>query len=367
MFYSVKDLNIFKNKTVIITGHTGFKGSWLSLWLRILGAKVVGLSINVPSKPSHFEAIKLRNKISHKKIDIRNLKLLKKIFKKYQPNYVFHLAAQSLVKRSYSDPIYTWQTNTIGTLNVLESLKELKKACIAVIITSDKSYKNLEIKRGYKENDILGGKDPYSASKASAELAIQSHISSYFQAKKTKVLIGVARAGNVIGGGDWSQDRLIPDCVKSWSKNKKVLIRNPKSTRPWQHVLEAVGGYLILAANIKKNRKLHGEVFNFGPRNSNNYQVISLVKLMKKYWKKISWKIVNKNKKKFYESNLLKLNCNKAKTYLKWKSILSFSETIYMTANWYKNYYSQPQKIYETSFRHIKEYEKLLKKRLFKN
>ena len=358
--------NFFYNKTVIVVGHTGFKGSWLSLWLRILGAKVVGLSINVPSKPSHFEAIKLRNKISHKKIDIRNLKLLKIIFKKYQPDYVFHLAAQSLVKRSYSDPIYTWQTNTIGTLNVLESLKELKKACIAVIITSDKSYRNLEIKRGYKENDILGGKDPYSASKASAELAIQSHISSYFPPKKTKVLIGVARAGNVIGGGDWSQDRLIPDCVKSWSKNKKVLIRNPKSTRPWQHVLEAVGGYLIFAAKIKKNRKLHSEVFNFGPRNSNNYQVIRLVKLMKKYWKKISWKIVNKDKKSFFESNLLKLNSNKAKTKLKWKCILSFAESIYMVTNWYKSYYSKPKEIYNTSFNQIKEYENLLKKRSIK-
>ena len=218
----------FHNKTVIVIGHTGFKGSWLSLWLRILGAKVVGLSINIPSKPSHFEVIKLRNKISHKRIDIRNLKLLKKNFKKHQPDYVFHLAAQSLVKKSYSDPIYTWQTNTIGTLNVLESLKELKKRCIAVIITSDKIYRNLEIKRGYKENDILGGKDPYSASKASAELAIQSHISSFFPQKKTKVLIGIARAGNVIGGGDWAEDRLIPDILRAFEKSTLL----PENKRP---------------------------------------------------------------------------------------------------------------------------------------
>ena len=214
----------FYNKTVIVIGHTGFKGSWLSLWLKILEAKVIGISINIFPDQSHFKAIKLQNKIKHIKMDIRNLKLLKKTFKKYQPDYVFHLAAQALVKKSYSDPTYTWTTNTIGTLNVLESLKELKKKCIAVIITSDKSYKNLEIKRGYKEDDILGGKDPYSASKASAELAIQSHISSFFPAQKTKVLIGIARAGNVVGGGDWSEGRLIPDCVKSWAKNKKVLI-----------------------------------------------------------------------------------------------------------------------------------------------
>ena len=354
----------FKNKKVLVTGHTGFKGSWLTSCLVLLGAKVIGLSINVPSNPSHFKAINLQNKINHKKMDIRNLKLLKKIFKKYQPDYVFHLAAQSLVKKSYSDPTYTWETNTIGTLNVLESLREIKKNCVAVIITSDKSYKNLEIKRGYKESDILGGKDPYSASKASAELAIQSYISSFFPLKKTKVLIGIARAGNVIGGGDWSENRIIPDCVKSWSKNKKVLIRNPKSTRPWQHVLEVVWGYLLLSLSLKKNKKLHGEAFNFGPNHKKNYSVMSLVKLMRKNWKDISWKMIRKNEKNFYESNLLKLNCNKAKTKLKWKSVLSFHETINMVADWYKSYYSKPKKIYKTSFYQIREYEKLLKKRL---
>ena len=356
----------FKNKTVLVTGHTGFKGSWLSLWLKILGAKVVGLSINIPTIPSNFKVLKLESKINHKRLDVRNLKLLKKVFKKYQPDYVFHLAAQSLVKKSYSNPTYTWETNTIGTLNVLESLREIKKNCVAVLVTSDKSYRNLEIKRGYHENDILGGKDPYSASKASAELAIQSHLSSFFPPKKTKVLIGIARAGNVIGGGDWSEDRLIPDCVKSWSKNKKAVIRNPQSTRPWQHVLEAVCGYLLLASNLKKNKKLHGEAFNFGPNYTKNYKVIFLVQLMRKYWKKISWKVVNKGKKSFHESNLLKLNCNKAKTNLKWKCILSFTETINMVTDWYKSYYSKPKKIYKTSFNQIREYEKLLKKRSIK-
>ena len=357
---------LFKNKKVLITGHTGFKGSWLTSWLLLLGAKVTGLSINVPSNPSHFKVIRLKDKINHKKIDIRNLELLKKTFKKYQPDYVFHLAAQSLVKKSYSDSIYTWETNTIGTLNVLESLREIKKKCIAVLITSDKSYKNLEIKRGYHENDLLGGNDPYSASKASAELAIQSHISSFFPLQKTKVIIGIARAGKVIGGGDWSENRLIPDCVKSWSKNKRVLIRNPRSTRPWQHVLEVACGYLFLASSLKKNKILHGEAFNFGPNNTKNYSVMFLVKLMKKYWKAVSWKIVKKNKKSFSESNLLKLNCNKAKFILKWKCILSFKETINMVADWYKNYYLKKEKIHETSFSQIKAYERLLKNRLIK-
>ena len=358
--------NAFRNKKIIVTGHTGFKGSWLSFWLKTLGAKVIGLSINIPSNPSHFKATKIQNKIIHKNIDIRNLKLLKKTFKKYQPDYVFHLAAQSLVKKSYIDPIYTWTTNTIGTLNVLESLRELNKNCAAVIITSDKSYKNLEIKRGYKENDILGGKDPYSGSKAAAELAIQSYISSFFPKKNTRVSIGIARAGNVIGGGDWSNDRLIPDCVKAWSKNKKILIRNPKSTRPWQHVLEAISGYLFFALSLKKNKQFHGEAFNFGPNNAKNYNVIFLVKLMKKNWRKISWKLDNKSKKVFYESNLLKLNCNKAKVNLKWKSILSFKETINMVSDWYKNYYSKKKNPHEISFNQIKKYEKLLKKRSMK-
>ena len=357
-------MNNFKNKKVLITGHTGFKGSWLSAWLILLGAKVIGLSINIPSTPSHFKASGLKNKLIHQKVDIRNLQNLKKIFRKHKPDYVFHLAAQALVTKSFSNPIYTWETNTIGTLNVLESLREINKECVAVLITSDKSYKNLEIKRGYKENDLLGGKDPYSASKASAEFAIQSYISSYFSTKKNKVKIGIARAGNVIGGGDWSADRLIPDCVKSWSKNKKVIIRNPKSTRPWQHVLEAVYGYLIFATNLKKNRKLHGEVFNFGPNNKKNYDVIDLVKQMKKYWKKVSWRIINKNN--FFESNLLKLNSNKSKNQLKWKCILSFEETINMVAQWYKNYYLNPTKIQKISFDQIKEYEKILKKRSIK-
>jgi len=356
-------ISLFKNKTVLVTGHTGFKGSWLTSWLVLLGAKVIGLSIDVPTNPSFFKATGLKYKIKHKKVDIRNLENLKANFKKYKPDYVFHLAAQALVKKSYLNPIYTWTSNTIGTLNVLESLRYVNKKCIAVIITSDKSYKNLEIKRGYKENDILGGKDPYSASKASAELVIQSYISSFFPLKKTKVLIGIARAGNVIGGGDWSENRLIPDCVKAWSKNKKVLIRNPNSTRPWQHVLEAIWGYLLLAAKLKKNKKFHGEAFNFGPNYSANHNVISLVKLIKKHWKNTSWVVVKEKKKKFYESNLLKLNSNKAKINLKWNCVLSFNETISMVASWYRDYYSKSKNMYSISLNQIKQYQEFLKKR----
>jgi len=257
----------------------------------------------------------------------------------------------------------TWSTNAIGTINVLEALRVLKKKCIAVIITSDKAYENLEIKRGYHEGDRLGGKDPYSASKASADIAIRSFISSYFSHKNNRVFIATARAGNVIGGGDWSSNRLIPDCVRSWSKKKKVLIRNPHSTRPWQHVLEVVYGYITLAINLNKNPKLHGEAFNFGPANHQNYKVISVVKLMKKYWKDVSWKLYKNNNKNFKESSLLKLNSRKAKRNLKWRSVLTFNENISLVANWYKKFYLNSRHINELTSGQIEFYQKILNKR----
>ena len=362
-FSNYNNLNFFKGKKVLITGHTGFKGSWLTAWLKKLGAKIMGISIDIPSHPSHFIAAKIGKDIISKKIDIRDLKKLKKNIKQFQPDYVFHLAAQSLVSKSYKDPIKTWSTNVQGTLNILESLRTIKKKCVAVIITSDKSYKNLELKRGYRENDILGGKDPYSASKASAELVIKSYIESFFPIKKTKVKIGIARAGNVIGGGDWAENRLIPDCVRSWSKGKKAIIRNPNSTRPWQHVLEAVSGYLYLGINLDKNIKLHGEAFNFGPNTSKDYSVLSLVKTMQVFWKDVVWKIYKGKGVKFYESNLLKLNCKKAKQKLKWVSILNFRETIQMVSEWYKNYYLKKNKMDQLTFKQIKNYEFLVKKR----
>ena len=233
---------IFKNKKILITGHTGFKGTWLTFWLKNVGANICGVSKDIPTNPSFFKTLKLKNKIINHRIDIRNLPALKKIVKNFKPDFVFHLAAQSLVKKSYYDPTNTFTTNTIGTCNLLESLRYLKNKCNAVIITSDKSYKNIEILRGYKESDQLGGYDPYSASKGCAEFIIQSYIKSFFK-KKKNIRIGITRAGNVIGGGDWSDDRIVPDCFKSWSLNKKVLIRNPNTTRPWQHVLEVISGY----------------------------------------------------------------------------------------------------------------------------
>ena len=358
--------NIFRNKKIIVTGHTGFKGSWLSLWLHTLGANIIGISKDIPTKPSHFESIDLKKRIKNLKINICDYKKLSNAFKAHQPDFVFHLAAQALVKRSYSNPIETWQTNTIGTLNVLESLKLIKKDVCAVIITSDKSYKNIEISRGYKENDLLGGKDPYSASKGSAEFVIQSYINSYFFKKKNNVFISVARAGNVIGGGDWSSDRLIPDCMKSYSKNKPVEIRNPYSTRPWQHVLDIIYGYLTLCSTLYKNKKIHGEVFNFGPSKKSNFTVLYILTKIKNILPNLKWKTFEK-RNTFYESKLLKLNSNKAKLKLGWNSILTIGESIKLVSEWYNNFYNKKNRnkkkeLYNFSVSQINYYTKKLKK-----
>tara|TARA_A100001015_G_C15044050_1_gene742095 strand:- start:2415 stop:3476 length:1062 start_codon:yes stop_codon:yes gene_type:complete len=345
--------NHYSNKKVLVTGHTGFKGSWLVLWLKTLGAEIYGISNNYPTYPCNFKVLKLKKKINHKILDLRDLKKVKSHILKIKPDYIFHLAAQSLVKLSYKDPINTFSTNIMGTCNLLESIKHLKNKCNVVIITSDKSYKNMEIKRGYKENDLLGGTDPYSASKGSAELLIKSYYESFLKFKKN-IRISISRAGNVIGGGDWSKDRILPDCVKAWSKGKQVIIRNPKSTRPWQHVIEVIFGYLVLAINLKKNQKLNGEAFNFGPKNSQDKNVISLLREIKTNWNSVKWKI--KKNKTFKESTLLKLNSLKSRKKLRWSNKLTFEETIKLTIDWYKKYYSKGD-ILDYTISQIKNYE----------
>jgi CDP-glucose 4,6-dehydratase len=353
----------FKGKKVVITGHTGFKGSWLTIWLLHLGAKVVGISKDIPTKPSNFLLNQLKKKINHQIFDINNKKKLQKLINIHKPDFIFHLAAQSLVKKSYSKPSLTFETNSFGTLNLLEVLKDYKakKICSVVIITSDKSYKNLELNRGYKEDDILGGHDPYSASKACAELIIQSYFNS-FLVKNKNLRISVARAGNVIGGGDWSENRLIPDCIRSIDKKRKLLIRFPKSTRPWQHVFEAIYGYMLLAINQKKDKTINGNVFNFGPNNKSSITVIELVRKIKSKWESLKWKIVDV-KKKEYESKLLKLNSTKVFKIIKWKCYLNANQTIDLVINWYK-YFLDKKKInmYKYSIYQIKEFEKIVQK-----
>lgn len=349
----------FKNKKVLITGNTGFKGSWLSLWMYHYGANVMGIANSIPSKPSNFKVLNLNKKIKCKKIDIRDSKKLLKVIKTFKPDYIFHLAAEAIVKRAYENPKRTWEINTIGTINILESLKHLKNNVASVIITSDKVYKNFELNRGYKENDILGGLDPYSASKAAADYAVQSYINNGLSSKKN-LKIAIARAGNVIGGGDWSFSRIIPDCVRSWSKNKPVKIRNPNSTRPWQHVLDVLYGYIILAVILKKNKKVNGEAFNFGPRIEKKREVINVVKAMQKYWPRS--KIIVKKEKIFKESKLLQLNSAKAKKILKWNCSMNLKQTINLTINWYKKYYFSPQNLFSYSMEQIKNYENSVKK-----
>ena len=333
----MEDLSVFKNSNVLITGHTGFKGSWLTCILLELGAKITGVSIDIPTTPSNFVVMGLQDKINHIKSDITNTQKLKKIIDERQPDFIFHLAAQPLVRKSINKPLETWNSNTLGTISLLESIKNLKKNCTVVFITSDKVYKNKEWAWGYRETDTLGGFDPYSASKASAELAINSYVKTYFN--NSNIRIGVGRAGNVIGGGDWGSDRIVPDCIKSWSQNKHVNIRSPLSTRPWQHVLEPIFGYLIFALKLSTDISLHGEAFNFGPSDRNNHSVSDLVNEMSKYWNKVLWRDVSSNENVINESNLLKLNCDKAKMYLSWEAVWDFATTVKHTSSWYKSFY----------------------------
>jgi CDP-glucose 4,6-dehydratase len=348
--------NLYKGKTVLITGHTGFKGSWLASWLKILGANVIGIALSPSTQPSHYACIQLSNEINDLRVDIRDKDALEAAILSAEPDFIFHLAAQALIKKSYENPLETWHTNLIGTLNILETIRKLNKPCAAVLITSDKCYENVEWVWGYRETDAMGGIDPYSASKGAAELAIHSHIRSFFPKENTKVRIASARAGNVIGGGDWSESRIVPDCVKSWAIGDKVKLRNPNSTRPWQHVLEPLSGYLSLALNLYLDDSLHGESFNFGPQSNSNFSVLNLAQEMSKHWDKVSWVDESHLNINQYEAGLLKLNCDKALHYLNWRSILSFNETVKITAEWYKAYYLNPEQIYKITQTQIYEY-----------
>ncbi len=267
--------NIFRDKKIIVTGNTGFKGAWLSTWLHQMGAKLTGISKDIPSTPSLFGELGLAGKMDHHFNNICDLPAMKRLFRDTKPDFVFHLAAQPIVSVSYDDPIDTFQTNVIGTANILEALRSLDHPCYAVMITSDKCYDNVEWVWGYREHDALGGKDPYSASKGAAELIIKTYFHSYFNKPGSPVKLVAARAGNVIGGGDWALNRIVPDCVRAWSEKQAVKIRNPHSTRPWQHVLEPLSGYLRAAQVLAEQKTaIHGEPFNFGPNSDQNHTVL---------------------------------------------------------------------------------------------
>jgi CDP-glucose 4,6-dehydratase len=365
----INDLSkIFYGKKVLITGHTGFKGSWLAIWLKHLGANVSGISLDIPSQPSHFITTNLSEQIDDYRVDICNSGAVKEIIEKIKPEFIFHLAAQSLVRLSYENPIETFKTNALGSINILDALRSIDYPLIAVMITSDKVYDNVEWAWGYRENDRLGGKDPYSASKGMTELAIRSYINSFFSSPESNIKIAVTRAGNVIGGGDWAVDRIVPDCMNSWSNGKVVDIRNPDATRPWQHVLEPLRGYLLLAAKLSSNRSLHGEAYNFGPSANQNHSVRELIDSMSTYWESVRWNDTSNSQSDFYEAGLLKLNCDKALFELKWQPILEFRETVKMTIEWYRYFYdNSPKSMLNFSKSQIEEYSKLSIERNFES
>lgn len=329
---------VYEGKKVLVTGNTGFKGSWLSLWLLEMGADVYGLSNDVPGETCMFNQLSLEQKIHHFWADVRDAGKVQEIIHEIQPDFVFHLAAQALVSVSYDAPLDTISTNVMGTANVLEALRLENPNCTAVIITSDKCYDNVEWVWGYKESDHMGGKDIYSGSKGAAEIVFKSYFHSFFQKESCNVRLCTARAGNVIGGGDWALDRIIPDCIRSWSKGLPVEIRSPKATRPWQHVLEPLSGYLTLGQKLSQDKSLHGQSYNFGPQAENNHTVVELLSAVGEIFgmpEGVQPYTITGNVP-FHEAGLLKLNCDKALFFLQWTPTLDYSELIRFTSEWYK-------------------------------
>ena len=332
---------LYAGKRVLVTGHTGFKGTWLSTWLLRLGATVAGLSDCVPTEPSMFEQTGLAGRIEHHFGDVRDLATVRELIAGFQPDFVFHLAAQAIVSTSYSDPLATIATNVIGTANVLEALRLLNPDCVAVLVTSDKCYENVEQVWGYKETDQVGGRDIYSGSKGAAEVIIHSYVESFFRAEHCRVRVATGRAGNVIGGGDWARDRIVVDCMRSWSAGAAVEIRSPSATRPWQHVLEPLSGYLTLGAALARDPGLHGESFNFGPRAEQNRTVLQLLDDLSRAWHEQApqpcYRVTANIP--FHEAGLLKLNCDKALFHLQWEANLPYAELVDFVSDWYYRYY----------------------------
>ena len=353
---------IFKNKTVFVTGHTGFIGSWLVLWLQSLGAKVIGYSLESPTKPSLFETLSLENEITHIIGDIQDKQNLFDHIEKYKPEIVIHLAAQSLVRASYEDPSETFRTNVLGTVNILDSIRKLDCVKACVIMTSDKCYQNLNGNHFHKETDPLGGNDPYSASKGAAEIITNSFRNSFFNTEKNhdkNTGIASVRAGNVIGGGDWARDRIIPDCITALITDKKIRVRNPSSIRPWQFVLEPISGILWLCSKLYTNPKTYSEAWNFGPNQMNKITVEKIVQNIIKIWNKGDWIDVSKESKdQPIESSSLLLDSTNALNSLEWKTIYSFETAINETISWYKSYYDNGASMRELSINQIEQYSK---------
>ncbi len=324
---------VFNGRKVLLTGHTGFKGSWLALWLQLLGAEVVGLSLAPETEPSHWKLLGLG--LKEHLTDILDYASVQRIVAQAKPEIVFHLAAQPLVRRSYVDPLATWSTNVQGTAHVLEACRYVDSIKAIVSVTTDKCYENQEWLWGYRENDRLGGYDPYSASKAGAELVAASYRDSYFR-KEGAPLLATARAGNVIGGGDWSEDRLIPDLVRASACNQSVEIRSPNATRPWQHVLEPLSGYLLLGQRLLERKTGFAEAWNFGPDETGNQTVATVLSKLNQGWDGLRWHLTSVPQP--HEASLLQLDSTKARNLLHWHPVWGFEEGLRQTANWYRVY-----------------------------
>lgn len=346
--------NIYAGKKVFLTGHTGFKGSWFSLWLTMLGAKVCGYSLAPNTRPSMFNELNIESKIEKSIIgNILDVEALEKSIFDFQPDIVFHLAAQPLVRLSYSEPVLTYQTNVIGSLNVLEAARKCKSVKAFVNVTTDKCYENKEINRGYREDEPMGGYDMYSSSKGCVEIMSSSYRRSFLQ-DENAFAMATARAGNVIGGGDWALDRLIPDCVIAINNDEKIEIRNPIAVRPWQHVLEPLSGYLLLGQKLLEYGKQYADGFNFGPDEGSILKVADVAQKVVEFYGK--GEVVVQKRDNLHEAGLLMLNIEKAAKVLGWHPSLTADEAIQKTVEWYKNFYSSDIDIYNFTLKQIEDY-----------
>ena len=351
--------SFWTNKKVFITGHTGFKGGWLALWLTTLGAEVVGYSLQPPTQPNFYSVVELEKSLNSIIGDVRDYENLYKTMQRCQPEIVFHLAAQPLVRKSYINPLETYETNIMGTANLFEAVRNTDNVRVIVNVTSDKCYENKELTYGYKENDPMGGYDPYSSSKGCAELVTSAFRNSFFNSKdydKThKVALASARAGNVIGGGDWAEDRLIPDVIRSIQAKQNIIIRNPNAIRPWQHVLEPLSGYILLAKKLWTNGPKYSEGWNFGPNDESIIPVFAIVQNITRLWGETNISEIDKNPNP-HEAQLLKLDISKANNELNWAPVYQIQEALEKTTYWYKEYYSGNKNMQNYSINQISEY-----------